>query len=192
MNVWVATAAVALLPLALSAQVAPPIEGEGDAASPQVTLVVSPVLLVDLDALFAGSLFGQRLTTQYEADLAIVAAENSALEQELESQEMDLAERRPDMDVDDFRAEAEAFDARVQTIRDGQDAQLATVEQTQVEGRAEFDRLIEPVLGRILIERGAAVILYKDAAYLGLRSIDITEDGIAAFDAIVAADPEQQ
>ena len=147
--------------------------------------VRSPVLTVDLERLFAESAFGQRVAADLREETEALAAENREIEARLTSEEQDLTRRRPDMEPEAFRAEAEAFDARVQTIRQEQDAKERALQTRLGDGRDAFFAAATPVLGRMMLESGAAVLLDRRNVFLGIGLVDITDGAIARIDAEV-------
>ncbi|MCX7300100.1 MAG: OmpH family outer membrane protein [Rhodobacterales bacterium] len=146
-------------------------------------LVRSPVLTIDPDRLFAETVFGQRVTAEVKRDAAALEAENQQIEDQLTAEERSLTERRPTMEVEDFRVEAEAFDARVQAIRAEQDAKERALQQAVTEGRSKFLEAARPILAQIMIESGAAVVLDLRSVFLGVGAVDITDAAIKAVDA---------
>jgi Skp family chaperone for outer membrane proteins len=145
--------------------------------------VQSPILTIDVDRLLGETRFGQRLQDDLRERTEALAAENERLRAELTAEERSLTERRPTMEVDAFRSEADAFDVRVQRIRAEQDAKQQALEASVEEGRQEFLTTVTPVLGRLMIERGAAVILQRRDVFLSASAIDVTEAAIAAINA---------
>lgn len=147
------------------------------------------VLFVNLERIFAESLFGQRVREDLGAAQAALIAENAQIQQTLQEEERLLAERRPTMDVDVFRAEADAFDARVQAIRNEQDAKEEVLQQVLAAGRADFRAAVQPVIVRIMVERGATLVLDHTSVYVAVASVDITQDAIDALDATLGNAP---
>ncbi len=167
---------------------APPAAAQGDLnlGTPQVVApdaMRSPVLTVDPEALFEGSLFGRRLIEDIRAETEALAAENRRIEAELTAEEQELTDRRPDMDVEAFRAEAEDFDAKVQMIRRQQDAKERDLERLETESRDRFLVAAQPILGRMMLQRGAVVMLDRRSVFLGFGAIDVTDAAIAEIDA---------
>ncbi|NDV00610.1 OmpH family outer membrane protein [Pseudoroseicyclus sp. CLL3-39] len=152
--------------------------------------VVSPLLTIDPDVLFSGTLYGQRIQEELRDQTEALAAENREMEAQLTEEEQSLTRRRPTMQADAFRAEARAFDARVQQIRNEQDAKERALQQIVAQGRDAFVRDASPVLGRMMLERGAAVILDRRNVFLAVGALDITQEAIARVDeALGAGDP---
>lgn len=182
----VAVAAACLWAVAAVAQEgepAPPELSIGEPVVQQPDVVRSPVLTIDADLLFSESRFGQRLTADIQAQSEELAAENRRIASELEAEERSLTERRAEMTPEAFRAEAEAFDARVQRIRQEQDAKERAL-GAQVQAAEEaFLTAVRPVLGQLMVERGAAVILDRRTVVLSVGAVDITEPAVDRIDA---------
>ena len=155
--------------------------------------VRSPVLTVDIERLFAESAYGSRAAAELRAASERLAAENAEIVAELQRIERDLTERRPDMDPAAFRAEAEAFDARVQSIRAERDARERELQSSLTAAREEFLGAVTPVLGELMLASGAAVLLDRRNVFLGVGLVDITDEAIARIDAALGdgegADP---
>lgn len=150
---------------------------------------LSPVLTIDPDALFRRSAFGQRVQAEIERETAALAAENRRIEADLTAEEQSLTERRPQMAVEAFRREATAFDEKVQGIRAEQDAKERALETLEDQGREQFLTAAQPVLGRLMLERGAVVILDRRSVFLGFGAIDVTDEAVQAIDREIGAGP---
>jgi Skp family chaperone for outer membrane proteins len=145
--------------------------------------VRSPILTIDVDRLVAETRFGQRLGQDLKAREEALAAENRRIEADLTAEEQSLTRQRPTMEVEAFRAEAEAFDAKVQRIREEQDAKEQALTDSVNQGRSEFLNAATPVLAQLMIDRGAAVILQRRDVFLSASLVDVTDEAIAAIDA---------
>ena len=84
--------------------------------------VRSPILTIDSDHLYSESAFGQRVLREIEAQTTALAEENRTLEAQLETEERALTAQRDAMAAAEFRALADAFDARVRGIRTDREA----------------------------------------------------------------------
>jgi Skp family chaperone for outer membrane proteins len=144
--------------------------------------IAPAILTVDLDRLFAQSQFGQRISREYNEGRADLANENRRIAESLREEELALAAQRPEMSIEVFRSEAEAFDEKAQGIRRAQDAKERALEETLVQGRTQFLEVTRPVLGQLMVERGAFAILDRRSVVLSLGAIEITEDAIARVD----------
>lgn len=147
--------------------------------------VVSPILTVDRDRLYAGTLYGQRINRELEAASAAMAAETRKIEQALEAEEKALTEQRATLEPEAFRALADAFDDKVEALRKEREAAETNIRQ-QIEAAqlAFFDR-VGPVLGALVRERGAVMILDRRAILLTAADVDITEAAIARIDSVL-------
>lgn len=143
---------------------------------------VPALLTVDIDRLFAQSQFGERIAREYNEGRAALASENRRIADALRTEELALAEQRADMDVDVFRSEAAAFDEKAQGIRRAQDAKERALEDTLAEGRVQFLEVTRPILGQLMVERGAFAILDRRSVLLSLGSVDITDAAIRQID----------
>jgi Skp family chaperone for outer membrane proteins len=169
---WFAAALLALAPLGAAAQ--------DDLSMGQVR---SPVLTIDVDRLLTETRFGQRMAAELETQAQALRDENARLFGTLRAEELSLAERRPTMEVEAFQAEAEAFDARAQRIRLEQDDKELALNEAVAAGRQTLLNAATPVLARLMIDSGAAVILERRDVFLSAGLIDVTDEAIAAIDA---------
>ena len=164
-----------LLALALPAQAQ-------DRADLTLGQIRSPVLIIDAERVFAESLFGLRIAAQVQAETEALVAENRRIEAALTAEERSLTSRRPTMEVTAFRAEADAFDARVQDIRAAQDAKQRALQDGIALGRDQFLQVATPILGQLMRDAGAAVILDRRSVFLAVGAIDVTDQAIDRID----------
>ncbi len=164
---------------------APGAEAGAQGAAPQV----GRLLVIDRERVLAESRRGRALLAELDADGLALAEENRGIEARLRDEERVLTERRPGMEPEAFRAEADAFDARVQEIRQAQEAKRREVlsRRDAIQDRIEDELL--PVLGAIVQERGAAVVLDRALVFLVSDSVDITGEAIVRLDAAGAGPP---
>ncbi len=144
-----------------------------------------PVLTLDQDRLFSSSRFGARSIEDLEVQARALQAENRRIEADLEIEEKSLTEQRAGMTPEAFRAEAEAFDARVKGIRSAQEAKARDLAAQRDLARQRFLQASAPVLAQILQERGAVAILDRSAIVLSFDRADVTDLAIARLDAIL-------
>ncbi len=145
----------------------------------------SPVLTVDSDRLYRDSAFGKRVTSEIEARGRALAEENRALEAELETEEKALTAQRSTLTPEEFRTLADAFDARVQTIRRERDAQNRLLNEKLEENRVRFLSAAAPVLEDIMREAGAGIVLERRDVFISANAIDITVVAIERIDLIL-------
>ena len=146
-------------------------------------VALSPILTIDSDRVYGASLAGQRIGEELESRLQGLVAENRRIEAELEAEEKSLTGQRATLPVTEFRALAEAFDEKVQKIRDQQDAKQRQLQSLREDDQRAFVATITPILSAIGNERGALLILERRDVLLSADSIDITDEAIARINA---------
>ncbi|MDJ0822192.1 MAG: OmpH family outer membrane protein [Paracoccaceae bacterium] len=171
-----ASALVALLfgawPLAATAQL----------FDPSPAPVQSPVLVIEFDRFFEESAFGRRAAAERDAEAAVIAAENRRIESELTTEERELTERRAGLEPEEFRALADAFDEKVQRLREEQDTKARAFGARTEEARRRFIAAAQPVLEGLMRDAGAAVILERRTVFVAAEAVDITDLAIERID----------
>jgi Skp family chaperone for outer membrane proteins len=155
--------------------------GLGDAQA----AVVSPVLTLDQDALYARSLYGQALRARIARAVSEVEAQSRRIDAELEAEERALTVQRSQMTPQDFAPLAAAFDAKVQRLRAENDAAADAVRADEQQGRQEFIAAAAQVVGDYMVERGAVAIIDKGAVIVSLLGLDVTDDVVLRIDAVL-------
>ncbi|MEM6372893.1 MAG: OmpH family outer membrane protein [Pseudomonadota bacterium] len=148
--------------------------------------VRSPILTIDSERLYRGSAFGKRVLQEIEAQTDALAEENRALEQQLEQEESALTAQRDTLSAEEFRALADAFDARVQSIRREREDKSRNVAAQLEENRDRFLNAAAPVLEEIMREAGAAVVLEQRSVFISANAIDITDTAIRRIDSVLS------
>lgn len=163
--------------LALAAALCPSL------AASQNLPIVSPVVTLDQERLFEGSKYGIALQGALEAEAATLAAENRRIESTLEAEELALTARRAGLAPDEFRKLADAFDAKAEETRRTQETKLRALNRRGTELRQTFFERARPILGQLMLDRGAVAVIAKNAVLLAFDSIDLTDAAIARLDA---------
>ncbi|MEL6168455.1 MAG: OmpH family outer membrane protein [Pseudomonadota bacterium] len=154
--------------------------------------VPPPVVTINQDRLFEETILGRRIVEEVERRAEQLATENRRIEADLIEEEQALTARRPTLSVEEFRRLADAFDAKVQRLREEQDAKSRAVQRFSDDTRQDFFAQVVPILGELLRERGALIVIDRRDVFLSADSIDITDAAIAAIDAATdAEDPRQ-
>ena len=151
----------------------------------------SPILTVKQQELFEGSAFGRASLARLEAASRDIAAENRRIEADLEAEEQNLTERRKTMEPEIFRPIADAFDKKVEGIRNAQDAKSRDLNRQREEDQQEFFGYAVPVLAQIMQEFGGVVLMDQSSVVLSLDRIDITSEAITRIDAVTNAAAEE-
>jgi Skp family chaperone for outer membrane proteins len=140
------------------------------------------VLIIDSERLFFETAYGRRLTEELSAQATALQAENDEIVAELTQEERSLTLRRSEMSVEAFRAEAEAFDIKVQEVRRVRDAKNVDLQIATAEARSQFEERVQGIIANIMLERGATLVLEQRNVVLSVRAANITDDAVARFD----------
>ena len=144
--------------------------------------ISSPILTLDSDRLLNDSAAGQALDRDLAEKSAELATENRRIEAELGEEEKALKAQRGAITTEEFRNQAAAFDSKVNTIREKQDAKLRALRTATEEARRAILLAANPVLASIMRDTGAAVILEKADVLVALQTIDVTDLAIERLD----------
>lgn len=142
----------------------------------------SAVLTVDPERLFTESQFGKAAVARLEAAQQDLLNENKKLEAALEAEEKDLTARRPTLVAADFRKLADAFDKKAEEIRAARLAKSRSLTTLRDQDRQKFLAAVVPILGELMGEMGALVILDKKTVFLSFERVDVTDRAIARID----------
>ncbi len=148
-------------------------------------IVQSPILTVEIDRLYAESDFGKQISEMLEQTGTEIAAENRRIEAELGAEEKSLTEKRKTMDPVAFRKLADAFDSKVQDLREEQDSKARTLGNLSEERRRAFIAKAEPVLAELMRDAGASLILDQRTVFLSASAIDITDMAISRMNELL-------
>jgi len=152
-------------------------------AEPNLGIVQSAILTIDRDLLFRQSLYGKRILAELEVERRRLASEARKVDAALAAEENTLTEQRASLSAADFRALADAFDAKVKRLREERPAQEQEFTRRFEQERVAYFEKIGAVLGAIVRERGGVVILDRRAILLTTQNIDITDVAIDRIDA---------
>ena len=156
---------------------------EDDQPPASVAPAASPVLTVDQEQLFTGSAWGQRIQDELDAASDVLDQENERLYNQLVAEEAELTELRKTLPAEEFRLRAEAFDARATQIRREFAQSVDDLNASLQNERAAFFQAAGPIMGRMMQERGALVVLDRQTALVSVGSINITSELTAQIDA---------
>jgi Skp family chaperone for outer membrane proteins len=152
------------------------------AVAQELGLPNSTILVIDLNRLYRETLFGQRVSAELDEESKALAAENRRIEAELSAEEKALTKDRPTMKPDDFRAKADAFDAKVRRIRKEQDQKVAKLSNESDSAEQRFLTVARPVLEQLMRDAGATVLLDTRAVLLSADDADITAEAVVRID----------
>lgn len=163
---------------------AAPVQAQERTPIPRLAIVV-----LDRDALYAQSAFGQRIRAELEAASQRLSAENRRIEAALVDEEQRLTEQRVGMDPAAFRRIADEFDTRVEGIRGAQDAKARRVTQQAERASQVFLELAGPVLSDLAQRTGALVVLDRRNVLAASDQVDITVRALEEINRVVGSGP---
>ncbi|MEM1374876.1 MAG: OmpH family outer membrane protein [Pseudomonadota bacterium] len=137
------------------------------------------ILTIDSSQLFPGTVLGQSILNALAEERAAFAAESQEIATELRTEELALTEQRKTLPRDEFAALAAEFDTRVQAAREERDAGEAALVAQREQQEIAFLREVRPILGQIMEEAGAVVLIEADTVFLRDGAIDVTAIAIA-------------
>jgi Skp family chaperone for outer membrane proteins len=146
-----------------------------------------PILTIDQDRLFAETRAGASITAEIEARVAALAQENAQIEADLIQRERDLTQQRAVLPAAEFRELADDFDADVQRIRAEQDTKARAITAARDKERQDFIAEAADIISRIVVERGALIVLDQRDVFLSADSIDITDEAVERINAANAS-----
>lgn len=152
-------------------------------------LAAGRIVVIDRDRMLSESRSGRAMLEALDRESRALLDENRAIEERLRGEERALTEARDGMEPEAFRAEAEAFDARVQAIRAEQEGKSRDLVARREAMQARFWERAIPVLAEIMAERGAVVVLDRSTVFLSSDTADITDDAVARLDRDAAPAP---
>ncbi|SLN39907.1 Outer membrane protein (OmpH-like) [Aquimixticola soesokkakensis] len=142
-----------------------------------------PVLVFDQARVLENSIFGADLQRRVATARDALIAENDSVQTALQDEELALTEARKTLAVEEFRAKAEAFDAKVVRIRAEQDAKSQAIQTLYEDGVAAFDLELRPVLAAIARDFGALVMLERGQVFLLSDSVDVSAQAVEMLNA---------
>ncbi|WP_424943082.1 OmpH family outer membrane protein [Aliiroseovarius crassostreae] len=145
----------------------------------------SQILAVDRDRLFTGSLYGRRILAELETERSRLAMEARKVEAALAEEEQSLTEQRSTLTPEAFRVLADAFDEKVQSLREERPVLEQEFKRRFETERSAFFEKAGPILGQVVRDRGGVMIIDRRAILLTTQKIDITDEAIRRIDEIL-------
>jgi outer membrane protein len=149
------------------------------AAPPAPTGTPNPkILVIDRAAILRGSVVGQNIMKQVQS--LTVAAEKMlkgqdvALRQEGASLQQQLAILSPSVK----EAKIKAFQAKQAALQQSVQTQQGLIQGGVLKARQQVEQALGPILQAIMTERGANLLLDRNAVVLGTVDVDVTKVAI--------------
>ena len=165
-----------------------PVQSAPSPTPPGLPTVTLQFGILDQDRLFNESRLGQQILTEIRANERQLEAENQQIFDQLEAEELALTEQRTSLTPEAFRALADAFDARVETIRTERAASAQALFAANEQRAQQFFDAALPILLQMMADEGILALLNPDVLVLGIvDELDITDRAIERLDAAFAA-----
>ncbi|MSU89927.1 OmpH family outer membrane protein [Rhodobacteraceae bacterium 2CG4] len=148
-------------------------------------------LILDQDRLFSGSRHGRQIIDRNEAEADALRAEGEQLDRQFEAEERTLTQRRSELEPNEFRRLADAFDEKVVATRREQEEKAAQLNQRIERRRREFFRRVGPVLLEILEQTGAVAIIEQRSVLIAKQDLNITDEAIKRLDTTFVGEQHQ-
>ena len=168
---------------AASAATDTPLRVAPTTAAPGLDPLAMAVVIVDQEALYRQSRWGMRAQAELGAQSRQVAADNDRAFSALVADEDALTAARARLSPEQFRIKAAEFDERVMAIRRERDEAREALSDTAERDRAIFFQAAAPVLGGVMVARGAQVMLDQRMVLIADDRTDVTADAIVAINA---------
>ncbi|MFD1881059.1 OmpH family outer membrane protein [Paracoccus pacificus] len=156
--------------------------GQAPASDFSQPVIMSALLTVDQEALYAESAWGKRVKRELEEQTRTISDENERIVRQLAAEERDLTEARQTLSPQEFRKRADTFDTRVQEVRRERDQRSADLSRLADAEHAAFLNAALPLFSVLMRERGALAIMDRRTVFLAADSLDVTADMIARID----------
>lgn len=143
-----------------------------------------PFRLLDQDRLFSDSRLGQQILAEIQRDERQLEAENQQIFDQLAAEESALTQQRAALTPEDFRALADAFDARVEEIRAERAARGQALFTANEQRAQQFFDAALPILVQLMNDEGIVALLKPDTLVLGIDALDITDRAIERLDMV--------
>src|ERR1700761_6842489 len=151
------------------------------AAGPPAPAAGTPnpkILVIDRAAILRGSVVGQNIMKQVQA-LTVAAeqglkARDAALRSEGQALQQQLAILAPAVKA----AKIKAFEAKQAALQADVQKQQGLIQGGVLKARQQVEQALGPILQGLMQERGANLLLDRNAVVLGTVNVDITKDAI--------------
>lgn len=150
------------------------------AAPPAPTGTPNPkILVIDRAAILRGSVVGQNIMKQVQSLTAaaekMLKGQDAALRQEGAALQQQLAILSPSVKA----AKIKAFQAKQAALQQNVQTQQGLIQGGVLKARQQVEQALGPILQAIMTERGANLLLDRNAVVLGTVDVDVTGVAIA-------------
>lgn len=172
--------AAALAALALGTATALPTAAFAQAAAAQTSIIV-----VDMDRVGADSAAGKSGQTQLKAKLDSLQARGKTLADQLRTEEETLLKARQanTMAPEAFQAKVKDLQTKQNSARTELGNRENELQRSQAYVRQQIFNAVGPIVQAVMRERGASIVLAREAALAVAPTLDVTAEVIRRLDA---------
>lgn len=172
--------AAALAALALGTTTALPTTAFAQAAAAQ-----SAIIVVDMDRVGTDSAAGKSGQTQLKAKVDSLQARGKSLAEQLRSEEETLLKARQanTMAPEAFQAKVKDLQTKQNNARTELGNRENELQRSQAAVRQQIFNAVGPIIQAVMRERGASIVLTRDAALAVAPTLDVTAEVIRRLDA---------
>jgi len=141
--------------------------------------------ILNEERLLRDSRYGQAVLAELREAEERLEDENERIAEELAAEERALTEARAELSPEEFRAQADAFDRRVEAIRaERNEVSLEFARRYDAAAARFFDDVL-PIVLEMMSEQALVAILRPDALIVGAEWLDMTDQVIERLDAVL-------
>lgn len=140
------------------------------------------IALFDKEALFRESAAGKDFRKQLEELRNKFQGDLAHQQEELKKKDADLRNRQALLSAEAFEAERKKFEAEVQTAQSKFEERNREIQGAIATAEQEIFKATTPILGEIMRQKGATLLLDKAAALISANDFDITSEVVKKLD----------
>ena len=150
------------------------------AAAPQAAIIV-----VDMNRVVAESAAGKSGSTQLKTQVDSAQARAKALSDSLQKEEETLVKARQanSMAPEAFQAKVKEFQTKQNNARTELGTREQAIQRSDAYVRQQIFTAVNPIIQTLLRERGASIVLAREAALAVNPSLDVTAEVVRRLDA---------
>ncbi|MGH6981938.1 MAG: OmpH family outer membrane protein, partial [Stellaceae bacterium] len=150
---------------------------------------VPAVLIVDLAQVLRGSKAGKGVQSALSQESANYSKEVARQEDELQRMRSDLERQRTVLSATAFDAKAKAFQTHLRELDGAVQAKRQAMQKAYNDAMTKIEQVTRDIIGELAKERGANLVVLKQAVVLSPESSDITAEVLVRLDKNLASVP---
>lgn len=151
-------------------------------AAPKTAALAPAVLTVDLAQVLRGSKAGKGVQTALSEESAKYSKEVAGQEDELQRMRSDLERQRTVLSASAFDAKAKAFQSHLRELDAAVQAKRQAMQKAYNDAMTKIEQVTRDIIAGLAKERGANMVVLKQAVVLSPDSADITTEVLARLD----------